>query len=91
MLDTTRGSDGAAITLVMALFLLYIATDLAQVSQALDGVVYADIARNLSIGEGTFWAPVFFDASGGAFRDHPPLGLWLMSIWFALWGDAFWV
>ena len=58
---------------------------------ALDGVVYAGIARHLAEGHGTFWFPPHFEAAAAAFHDHPPLGIWLQSLWFRVWGDAFWV
>jgi 4-amino-4-deoxy-L-arabinose transferase-like glycosyltransferase len=84
-------SDTPGIALVLALVCVYLAADLAQLSQGLDGVVYAHIARALAAGEGTFWALPFFDTAVGGFSDHPPLGIWLLSLWFELLGDAFWV
>lgn len=52
-----------------------------------DGLQYALIALNLSEGIGSFWDP----QDVGPFRDQPPLGLWLQSLWFRALGDGLWV
>lgn len=52
-----------------------------------DGLVYATIARNLSIGSGSFWAPRYTETAWAGFYEHPPLGLALESAAFALLGD----
>jgi 4-amino-4-deoxy-L-arabinose transferase-like glycosyltransferase len=49
-----------------------------------DGLLYATIARNLSVGIGSFWAPSFTHTRWPEFFEHPPLG-------FALEGGAFWI
>ncbi len=84
-------ADRLAFACVAGATLLYLAADLASRTMGLDGVVYAGIARHLSEGLGSFWFPPHFDASALAFHDHPPLGVWLQSQWFALFGSAFWV
>ncbi len=76
---------------VLALAWLYLSADLAVMSQGLDGTLYAGIAKLMAAGQGSFWAPPHFESQLTAFHDHPPLGLWLQSQWFALLGDAFWV
>ncbi len=76
---------------VLGAAFLYLVGDLVVPTMALDGVVYAGIARHLSEGLGSFWFPPHFEAAASAFHDHPPLGVWLQSLWFELWGDAFWV
>lgn len=50
-----------------------------------DGLVYSSVGRNMSEGTGSFWNPVF-DAP---FRGHPPLAMWLQSLFFRFWGDHF--
>jgi hypothetical protein len=52
----------------------------------LDGLVYATISRNMSVGVGDFWHPVYVGAIA-KFRDHPPLAFWLESLAFRLLGD----
>jgi hypothetical protein len=53
----------------------------------LDGVVYAAIARNLALGEGSFWAPFYTATVFPAFFEHPPLGFALQGVAFGLFGD----
>ncbi len=57
----------------------------------LDGVVYAALSLNLANTSSGIWLIPHFDAASGAFLDHPPLGIWLQSLWFQIFGDAFWV
>ena len=45
----------------------------------------------MALGEGSFWRPPYFSGDVEFFSDHPPLGLWLQSLWFSLLGGAFWV
>ena len=60
---------------------------LAHRGMFVDGVTYAAIARNLAEGRGTFWAPHYTATLYPAFHEHPPLGLWLESLWFRVLGD----
>ncbi|NKB98221.1 MAG: hypothetical protein GKR90_06970 [Pseudomonadales bacterium] len=62
--------------------LLYLAGSLPLLTMSLDGVIYAGIARDLASGLGSFWTLPYFDAQVASFRDHPPLGLWFLSLWF---------
>jgi 4-amino-4-deoxy-L-arabinose transferase-like glycosyltransferase len=52
-----------------------------------DGLVYATIARNLSIGSGSLWAPQYTETAWSGFYEHPPLGLALQAAAFWLLGD----
>jgi 4-amino-4-deoxy-L-arabinose transferase-like glycosyltransferase len=60
---------------------------LAHRGMFLDGVTYAAIARNLAEGRGRFWEPYYTATIYPAFHEHPPLALWLESIWFRVLGD----
>jgi len=86
-----NSTEGALLCGVLALAGLYLAADLVQLSQGLDGTLYAGIANLMAAGQGSFWAPPHFESAPESFHDHPPLGLWLQSQWFALFGGAFWV
>ena len=77
--------------LVVACFSLWVTADLVQLSMALDGVIYSAIAQFFVQGQGSFWALPHFEAGVGAFYDHPPLGLWLLSFWAQCFGSGFWV
>src|SRR6266571_4350347 len=57
----------------------------------LDGVTYASIARNLAEGRGRFWALHYTETIYPAFHEHPPLGFWLQSLWFRIFGDQWFV
>jgi len=53
-----------------------------------DGVEYANVARNLADGFGTFWKPYHDDFLHPVFREHPPLVFWIQSLFFKLFGDG---
>lgn len=76
--------------LVLALLALYLIPDLVTRGLALDGLVYASIAKQLAQGTGGFWALPHYDGSPGVFLEHPPLGIWLLAQWMRLVGDGFW-
>lgn len=58
----------------------------------LDGLIYAAVSRNLAVGVGTFWKPVFTSTLAPEFfADHPPLGLGIQSLFFRALGEGFWV
>ncbi|WAC10983.1 ArnT family glycosyltransferase [Dyadobacter pollutisoli] len=60
----------------------------------MDGVTYAAIARNMSVGIGSFWKPYFADSfwlpydNGTFFSGHPPLQFGIQSILFRIMGDT---
>lgn len=57
----------------------------------LDGVVYAALSLNLADTSSGIWLIPHFDAAAGTFSDHPPVGIWLQSLWFQVFEDGFWV
>ncbi len=54
----------------------------------IDGVLYATIARNMAEGLGGFWSPHYTSVIYPTFFEHPPLGVWLLSIFFRVFGDS---
>ena len=54
-----------------------------------DGLMYATMARNMSLGVGSFWKPAVSATSYIEFYEHPPLGLALESLAFRAFGDHF--
>ncbi len=56
-----------------------------------DGVTHAAVARNMAVGTGDFWHPIFSPADGAGYHEQPPLGFWLESLVFRALGDHFWV
>jgi 4-amino-4-deoxy-L-arabinose transferase-like glycosyltransferase len=53
-----------------------------------DGTLYAVISRNLAAGRGTFWQPCATQTLFPSFHEHPPLGLWIESLAFRVFGDG---
>ncbi|RRA98817.1 ArnT family glycosyltransferase [Larkinella rosea] len=60
-----------------------------------DGLIYASIARNMAIGKGSFWSPVFAHSfylpynQTEVFYEHPPLQFYLQSWFFRFLGDSY--
>jgi 4-amino-4-deoxy-L-arabinose transferase-like glycosyltransferase len=52
-----------------------------------DGVTYAVLARNLAIGQGTFWNPFYTATIYPQFHEQPPFGIALESLAFTAAGD----
>jgi 4-amino-4-deoxy-L-arabinose transferase-like glycosyltransferase len=72
---------------VAALLIALTIPRMAQRGMFGDGLLYATIARNLSIGSGSFWAPRYTETAWAGFYEHPPLGLALQAAAFWLLGD----
>lgn len=87
MNDTAKTTWIWAAAILMALLLPV----LVQRGMFLDGVTYAAISKNLSLGVGTFWAPHYTPTLYPVFYEHPPLVFGLQSLLFDLFGDIFWV
>jgi 4-amino-4-deoxy-L-arabinose transferase-like glycosyltransferase len=76
---------------VLGAALAYVAPSIATHGLALDGLVYANVAMAHAAGEGSFWRLPYYTEGLTAFIDHPPLGIWLESLWFRAFGTDFWV
>lgn len=59
----------------------------------LDGIVYASISRNISLGIGNFFHPIYipFRHFLPHFSEHLPLSFYLQSLFFKVLGDHYWV
>jgi len=57
----------------------------------MDGVVYVDLALNMSNGIGTMWDPSLMPHFFHHFREHPALGIYLQSLAFRLLGESVYV
>lgn len=60
-----------------------------------DGLAYASIARNMAMGEGSFWQPYFAESFWLTFNDrcaffceHPPLMFGMQSLLFRVFADS---
>src|ERR1051326_349982 len=57
----------------------------------MDGMLYACVSKNLSEGIGTFWHPHFSKTLYPFFDQQPPLGFWIQSLFFKLFGESIYV
>ncbi len=76
---------------VVFLFLGITSIELFSDGMFMDGLLYADISRNMAEGLGTFWKPHLSNTLFSEFYEHPPLALGLQSIWFRVFGDSIYV
>lgn len=77
--------------ITISLFLIIVSPNLFSNGMFLDGLLYADISRNLSEGIGSLW---FLSATETMFKDfheHPPLAFWLEGLLFYVLGDSIYV
>jgi 4-amino-4-deoxy-L-arabinose transferase-like glycosyltransferase len=61
---------------------------MAQPGMFLDGVTYAAVARNLAMGQGSFWRPWYSETLYPEFFEQPALGLGLQALVFVIVGDS---
>ena len=54
----------------------------------MDGAIYAVIAKNMAMGKGTFWTPHFSETLLTVFYEHPPLAIWVESLFFRVMGTT---
>jgi len=81
----------AAWWLVLAFGFVVLFPTLFLRGMSVDGVTFATISRNLAVGEGDFWHPVYTATLHHAFHEHPPLAFFLESLLFRMLGDGSWV
>ncbi len=75
--------------LVLAFFITLTAPNLLSEGMFKDGLIYAAIARNMATGLGSVWHPHFTDTYFPVFYEHPPLAIFLQSLFFRISGDSF--
>lgn len=75
----------------LSLLLLLIILPLTRHGMFLDGIIYAAIAKNLSLGHGSLWQPFYSQTHFPLFYEHPPLVFYLEAQWFKLFGSGFMV
>jgi hypothetical protein len=72
-----------------SLSLLIIFLPLSRPGMFIDGVVYAAIAKNLSLGHGSLWHPFYSQTLFADFHEHPPLAFYFQSLFFKYLGQGF--
>ncbi len=76
------------VAVVVCASFAWLAPDLASLSQDLDPLVYQSIAIRLMQGEGGFWMLPYFESNVVRFTDHPPLGIFIVSFWYSIFGSG---
>lgn len=54
-----------------------------------DGLTYASIARNLSVGKGSYFELYYTESIKNPFYEHPPLGIWMQMPFFKVLGEHY--
>lgn len=75
--------------LAVSIFLLMISPFLLSRGMFLDGIVYANFAKNFAIGDGTFLHPFYSETYLTNFVSHPPMFFFLEGLFFKLFGTSF--
>lgn len=73
---------------VVGLFLLMACGDMLTRGMFMDGLIYSGVAKSMSQGIGSFWHPSYTLTNFAFFYEHPPMMMWLMSLWFRLTGPS---
>lgn len=74
--------------LVLSLYPLFTLHSALMHGYFVDGMIYASLARNLAEGYGSFWDMRFSDELFRHFQEHPPLGIYIQSLFYRLFGDT---
>ena len=81
------------ILFTLGVFILLTLPVLLQDGMFMDGVQYACVSKNMAAGQGSFWQPFFsqtwWKSGSNVFLEHPPLGLWMQSLFFRVLGSSF--
>ena len=73
---------------VAGLFGLFACNNQLTRGMFMDGLIYTSVADNMAHGIGSFWHPVYTATQFPDFYEHPPLMMWLLSLWFRLFGTG---
>ena len=76
------------ILFVFSLYFLLTGYKLMRLGIHGDGVEYANVARNMADGLGSFWKPYHDDFGYRVFHEHPPLVFWFQSLFFRIFGNG---
>lgn len=74
--------------LAITAFIWLIVFPLFQLGMFTDGLLYASIARNFYLGQGSLWNIYSHEPTGIFFHEQPPLVFWMQSFFFTLLGDT---
>lgn len=83
-----KNKDYSFYILVVAIFLGIISPYFLSIGMFMDGLLYADISKNLARGIGSFWDLKLTETFNSHFNGHPPLAFGLQSLFFKILGDS---
>jgi len=78
-----------ALLSIISLFIFINGYNLFSDGMFMDGLIYSAIANNLSEGMGSFWDLQFGEVWEVHFREHPPLSMYIESIFHRIFGASF--
>ena len=77
--------------ITLCVFFLFYIQKLVQHGLFFDGLIYSTLANNLAQGIGTIYEPRISKFYFSSFHEHPTLGIYLESLYFRLFGNAYYV
>src|SRR5262245_58272077 len=84
-------SRSPLLLLALSIYCLLVFPRMLSYGMFIDGTAYASIARNMAEHYGSFWRPSYTTTANPIFYEHPPLGFWLQSWAYRLYGDSVYV
>lgn len=81
-------SKAAFYLFTAGVFLIIYSPALLSDGMFMDGLIYSVVARNLAMGDGSFWNLSFSSIYFNSFHEHPPLAMGVHSIFYSVFGDS---
>jgi 4-amino-4-deoxy-L-arabinose transferase-like glycosyltransferase len=79
------------VILIFMIALLAMSPILLAKGMFMDGLIYSCVALNLKNGVGDFWHLQFTQTLYAQFHEHPPLAMWMQSLFMDIFGTDYWV
>lgn len=76
------------LVLTFSLLLVLVVPALVREGMFMDGMIYATVAKKLADGTGSLWNLELYNPQIDSYRDQPPLGIWIQSLFFLLLGNS---
>lgn len=74
--------------LTFSLLLVLVVPALVREGMFMDGMIYATVAKKLANGTGSLWNLELYNPQIDSYRDQPPLGIWIQSLFFLILGNS---
>src|SRR5438270_12380916 len=84
----SQASRLSLLLLAISVYCLLVLPRMLSHGMFVDGITYASVARNMAENYGSFWRPYYTATVYPIFYEQPPLGFWLQSWAYRLFGDA---